>query len=50
MQMTLPWEVADLWSEALDLARKMSGSDAAGGQIKAMSQECLGSWLPMKGI
>lgn len=43
---TLPFEVAELLAEALEIASRLTGNDRTGAQLAAVCQEFLGTWLP----
>jgi hypothetical protein len=34
----------DIWSEALEYAARMTGSDKLAVRVRAISEECLGEW------
>ena len=46
IHLTLPVEVAQLFSEALEIAARTTQSDRPGALIAAIAQEFLGTWMP----
>ena len=46
VQMALPIEVLDLFSEALELAARVTGNPRLGMQIISVAQEFVATWRP----
>jgi len=46
VQMALPAEVLDQFSEALELAARVTGNPRLGMQIVSVSQEFVATWRP----